>query len=444
MIILVPVHGKELSLKNLEISSTPGASVFLDGEYYGSVNPNGNFIATLSQEYADREYIQIRLENNGFIPVERTYSIENLMNVNRLRIPLSIANNDKSSQALFFGYIIIGFGFIIMIFVAINRRKQQSLSQKNRNQEKRIDTRTTLVSSSIKKPSEPTIKYKKEENTDGQKAQRDISGTKFDKYTIVSQLAEGGVATIYTALDQSGRKIALKVMAQYLNDDDMVGKFIGEGWALQEIKKKFPKAPVIDVYDYGRKDEDPNGVPFIAMELVEGRSLDFFIKNNILPHEKKINILRELASAIDAAHQCGVLHRDLSPDNILIKNSSDLTIRLIDFGVARHEVSWLKGTSVGAAFGKPEYMAPEQVEGGDLNYKVDYYSLGVLIYALFMGRPPFKHTVMYKVFEMHINAEVPKMAAEVPEHIRALVMELMRKEPEKRPDNIDQILSKLK
>ena len=437
------VNAKSLSfiedIKEIDILTEPGALIFVDGSLKGSANNSGLLLLRLNlNELRDSSYTQLRIESDGFRPFEKTLKLysNNPKNIQATLSPININRNNQDHL-----YILLGL-ILFVLFIAAGKKVYPTA---------KVKLNRIGVSNAIKKiKSKPKPKKVKQDKTvkvsskknkiKKTKEAQNQSGQHFDKYKIVKKIAEGGVAVIYEALNPDKQRVALKVMSKYLFDQDMVNKFIGEGWALQEIKRKFPSAPVVAVYEYGRKDNDQNGVPYIAMELVEGRSLSFFIKNNVLPYEKKVEIIKQLLEAVDAAHRCKVLHRDISPDNVLIKDTSNIEIRLIDFGVARHEVHWLKGTSVGAAFGKPEYMAPEQIKGDDLDYRVDYYSIGVLAYALFSGTPPFKDSSMYKVFDMHINSPVPEMPQEAPGNIRELVNLLLAKKPSDRPSDITQIM----
>lgn len=433
-----------------ELNTEPGAGVFIDGDYQGVSNGNGSIWVSVDSE---KEHIQLRVDHSEFKSYERTIPMQRIMASGSIFVPLTTVNQSISGFSETYLIVLSGLVLIVLAYVAgkqilpdLQTRFSKNSVRPNRPANKQQKASPLNVASSPTPVRDNKLREEKSESFTNQRNQKEngiSSGESFDKYRIVSKIAEGGVAIIYEAMDKEDQRLALKVMNQYLHDEDMVNKFIGEGWALQQIRKKFTESPVIHVFDYGRKNGYQDGVPFIAMELVEGKSLEFFIQNNVLGYDQKIDLLRQLAYAIDTAHQCQVLHRDLSPDNILIKDSSELEIRLIDFGVARHEVHWLKGTSVGAAFGKPEYMAPEQIEGGELDHTVDYYSMGVLMYALFVGRPPFTNEVMYKVFDLHINSDLPDMPETVPSHIQELIYSLMEKDPKKRPQSIDQIMEKL-
>lgn len=449
------------NIHDIEIFTLPRSNIYLSGSFQGQSDDSGYLMVRVNREInPELQYLQLRITNEGFRPVEKTINLDALNSGN---IDMTLSSLRGSIFLLSNWYVLSLTGALLVVFIFIGVRRAKLFPNRD-NDPNKGDVETTDRSK------DPLTKIEIEEETEAEtnisevespliNSDQEASETaenvtrKFENlsdsisitnYQIIRKIAKGGVATIYEALNSENQTVALKIMSDFLQDEDMVNKFIGEGWALQEIKKKFPEAPVITVYEYGRINGEQDGIPYISMELVEGQSLGFFIKNNVLNYDQKTKILTQLAHAIDAAHMCKILHRDISPDNILLKDAADLEIRLIDFGVARHEVHWLKGTSVGAAFGKPEYMAPEQIEGGELDYRCDYYSMGIVIYALFTGNPPFRDSVMYKVFEQHINSPIPEMPDSVPENIKELSKWMLAKKPTDRPENINQILDLLK
>lgn len=285
---------------------------------------------------------------------------------------------------------------------------------------------------------------KKETKQPEKKANSEDSVNKLNQFTLLDHIASGGISEIHRAKDDKDNIIALKVMTNYLDDDDLKSKFIGEGMVLTNINHRFPDAPIIKVFDYGYEDDDRSKRPYIAMELIEGISLKKLIEQGALNHDQKVEIIIQLIDALHATHSLDTLHRDIAPDNVLIRDEEETKVCLIDFGVAKHEVQWLKGKSYGAAYGKPEYMSPEQFDGSsDIDYRSDYYSLGVLIYALFCGGPPFKDTNIFKVGEMHKKDPLPPISRDVPPHIRVMIIHLMEKDPEDRPQSPSEIKSYL-
>lgn len=268
-------------------------------------------------------------------------------------------------------------------------------------------------------------------------------GAQFFDYKIEKIIGRGGIATIYKAVDIHGNEVAIKVMTSYLNDGDMVGKFFNEGYVLQQIKNKFPDSNIVNVFTTGKYDLNGRKIPYLIIEYIDGQSLEVWLKNNKMLTEK-MSIASQIADALNVVHSVNVVHRDLSPENILIRKST-LDIVLIDFGVARYEVDWMKNTSYGAAFGKPKYMSPEQFSSpSNLDYRSDYYSFGILLYKLFVGKVPFDDTNIYKMSEYHQNTPVPDLPESTPTNIKELIYRLLEKKPENRPSNINEIKKYLK
>jgi serine/threonine-protein kinase len=242
------------------------------------------------------------------------------------------------------------------------------------------------------------------------------------------------MATVYRAKDrQTGRLVALKVMDPGLARDlDLLKKFLREGEVLRTLNTKHPEAPIVRVVDFGRESGRTNGRPFIAMELLQGRdALSYLQGRGRLSAEEAKGIVRQVLTALAAAHAEGVYHRDLSPDNILVTDGHAHGIRLIDFGVARHEYT-SAGTLDGSITGKPPYMSPEQCRGGKVDGRSDLYSLGVVFYTLLAGKPPFVAVNPLEVMKMHESEPVPPLPGDVPKGVAVIVYKMLEKEPDRR------------
>ncbi len=440
-LVLICLNVRAYSQSNsieIVIIAPTGSSIYFDGLHVGNIDQNGIYKTDYFDDIPQNEKTQLRIENDNYRPYERTLLL-NHGDSKVIEVSLNELNNPEYGISaiylpFFASLIFLGILYLSARIVYDRKKSRINMSVSSKSVNKKNKNRGATASASkigdkIKRIIKPEIEAE--------------GVVKFDKYLIQQKIAEGGVAEIFSARNQRGNIVALKVMSQYLEDEDMVNKFIGEGWAMQKIKTRFPDVPIANVFEYGREEADPNGVPYIAMELVEGKTLRFYIENNVLSIDQKINIIKQLTIALDASHRCNVMHRDLSPDNVLVKDSSEVEIRLIDFGVAKHEIHWLKGTSVGAAFGKPEYMAPEQIEGKQIDFRVDYYSLGILAFALFTGRAPFTGKMMYDVFDKHLKSDVPEMSNNVPKNIQDMIYSLLQKNPDQRPRSSEKILEYL-
>jgi len=407
LIFTIPVNSFGSSL---EINTTNGASLYIDGNKIQPQNEmQSRFLIPASIFTDSTDVLQATLSADNHRP--RQFTISSQIVANTKEIDMYLA---PLPLWLIWGKEIIGLSIVLVgILVGF------------------IISRKAFL--------------KKQTDQPETKVQSQDSVNKLNHYTLLDHIASGGISEIYRATDENENLIALKVMTNYLDDDDLKSKFIGEGMVLTNINKRFPDAPIIKVYDYGYEDDDRSKRPYIAMELIEGTSLKSLIEKGNLSHDQKIEIIIQLIDALAATHSLDTLHRDIAPDNVLIKDkNTDTEICLIDFGVAKHEVEWLKGKSYGAAYGKPEYMSPEQFDGAsDIDYRSDYYSLGVLIYALFCGGPPFKDTNIYRVGEMHKKETLPPISRDVPPNIRVLIIHLMEKDPAERPQSPSEIKSYL-
>ncbi|MCK5017820.1 MAG: protein kinase [Candidatus Peribacteraceae bacterium] len=261
----------------------------------------------------------------------------------------------------------------------------------------------------------------------------------FGQYKLKEEIGKGGVATIYKAFDRKTKKeLALKIMDKnYIEDKDLVEKFLREGKVLSIIKKKYPDSQVVKVFDYGRIPRKGN-FPFIAMEYLKGKTLlDIIKKNEIRSEQKILRIIIDIAYALKDCHNSGIYHRDLSPDNIFILDKTGEII-LIDFGIAKNEFTSYR-TLDGSVSGKPIYMAPEQCKGEKISSATDIYTLGILLFLLIEGNPPFIGGNPLEIMNKHQHAEVPKITQEVNPQIEVLINKMMHKEAGLRP-TLDEVI----
>ncbi len=220
-------------------------------------------------------------------------------------------------------------------------------------------------------------------------AGEDIIGSVIaDRYHVIRKLGEGGMGQVYLAEHvKMGRMSAIKVMTQALaNDIDAVGRFNRE--AANASKMSHPN--IAAIYDFG---ETPEGLIYLAMEFVEGESLTKLCEAlGALPAPRAADIARQVASALEAAHERGIVHRDLKPDNIMIsrgRDGADL-VKVVDFGIAKAaEGAGQKVTRTGLVVGTPEYMSPEQLTGDTLDGRSDLYALALVTFNMLTGMLPF-------------------------------------------------------
>ena len=211
-----------------------------------------------------------------------------------------------------------------------------------------------------------------------------------ERYHIKKKLGEGGMGQVYLAEHvKMGRRCAVKIMsAALLNDPEAVSRFNREAANASRISH----ANVCAIYDFG---ETSDGLIYLAMEFVEGRSLtDLLKETGPLPLPRAGGILAQAADALQAAHELGIVHRDLKPDNIMVTTARGRdVVKVVDFGIAKAtgaDSRSQKVTRTGLVVGTPEYMSPEQLTGDPLDARSDIYSLGLVFYRMLTGVLPFK------------------------------------------------------
>ena len=270
----------------------------------------------------------------------------------------------------------------------------------------------------------------------------DLSGELIDgRYQLISQIAQGGMASIYLALDtRLDRKVAVKIMHPHLAQDEaFVNRFIREAKAAAALTH--PNA--VSVQDQGW---NTNGVPavFIVMELVEGHTLrEYLDESGKFGVAQTLQYLTAILGALAAAHKLGIIHRDIKPENILISN--DGRIKIADFGLAH-------GAPIGSTLtaessvvlGSVSYLSPEQVQRGVSDSRSDVYSTGILAYELLVGEKPFSGDSPIQIAYMHVNNRVPRVSqhrSDIPKELDDLIYSATSTDPDERPRDAGVFLS---
>ena len=259
------------------------------------------------------------------------------------------------------------------------------------------------------------------------------------RYRIENILGKGGMGVVLKAHDQQlDEDVALKIIRP---EHDLSAGFLEQ--LKQEIKlaRKITNKYVLRTHDYG----DYEGLPFVTMEYLKGVTLKQLLDDRgSLPIGLVLRIGRQVSEGLEAAHGVGVVHRDIKPLNILFDARGDA--KIMDFGLAAPVAA--KGTSdEGQVFGTPRYMAPEQVKGERVDPRTDLYALGVMLFELSTGFPPFEHSSIPELLRMHLNSPVPKakdMAPDLPEGFSYLLERLMAKRIEDRPASAMEVAEILK
>lgn len=241
-------------------------------------------------------------------------------------------------------------------------------------------------------------------------------------YRVIRKINQGGMSTVYLAIQISvGRVVALKVMNPQLNNDPAFSeRFQREATIVGQLSHP----NIVAIYDIGRHDD----LNYIAMDYLPNGSVHDKMSTG-LSGEEVLRVLREIASALDHAHEKGYIHRDIKPENILFR--SDNSAVLSDFGVARGATTNSRMTHVGTVVGTPHYMSPEQTKGNSVDGRSDLYSLGVVFYEMLTGTLPYQGDEAVTIALKHISAPIPKLPLQYLAYQKVLD-KLLAKDPEQR------------
>ena len=258
--------------------------------------------------------------------------------------------------------------------------------------------------------------------------------TQLGPYKIRSRLGRGGMGAVYEAEESgTGRLVAVKTLAAHLGDDPgLRRRFHAEIETLKALRHP----GIVQLLAFGEED----GVPYFAMELVPGKSLEQELRGGrLFTWRETVALGLEIVRALKSAHDHGVVHRDLKPANLLLLDTptAGVTVKLADFGIARlfgDAGQTMAGTVVGTA----EFMAPEQAAGKAVDHRADLYALGLVMFAMLAGRPPFHGADVSRVLERQRREAPPRVATRVtsvPPDLDQLIDRLLAKDPADRPAN---------
>jgi predicted Ser/Thr protein kinase len=267
------------------------------------------------------------------------------------------------------------------------------------------------------------------------------------EYTGLELVARGGMGEIYKANHPKlDRSLAIKVLSSYFKGDpDFNKRFAREA----EMMAKLKHPNIINIYDYGEQD----GLPYIVMEYLTGETLSHILdKRERLTLDESLPLLRDIASALDYAHEHGVVHRDIKASNVIVEPISTLSSNrthravLMDFGIARFTSERTRLTMTGDMLGTADYISPEQIHGEvELDGRADQYSLGVLAYLMLTGKKPFERNNTWAMIKAHLEqpAPDPREIVAIPETAAKAVMKALAKKPEDRFASIGEFVERL-
>ncbi|HEX8335258.1 MAG TPA: serine/threonine-protein kinase, partial [Pyrinomonadaceae bacterium] len=258
------------------------------------------------------------------------------------------------------------------------------------------------------------------------------------RYLVEQEIGAGGISAVYLARDLQvlGRKVVVKVLLEeFERDNYVIQKFRQEAEALSRVDHP----NVVTIHDRG---EMEGGRPYLVLQYIKGQSVRDIVVPGGVELERAATIIRWVAHALTAAHEAGVLHRDLKPDNVMLQPFGDEErVVVIDFGIAQVKDSVIgHKTSLSTAPGTVAYMSPEQLDGTELSHASDTFALGVIAYELFTGEKPFKPQTVYQLLDEHrkgvavppreLRAALPRSAQEA--ILRALSFDPSDRQPRTR------------
>ncbi|MBC8171523.1 MAG: serine/threonine protein kinase [Anaerolineae bacterium] len=262
-----------------------------------------------------------------------------------------------------------------------------------------------------------------------------IMGSKFGRYEIMQRIGRGGMAQVYRAHDTNlDRQVAVKVLHDYLSDDPTFKeRFEREA----KFVASFNHPNIVQIYDFDSTVRGGEHLYYMVMPYISGNTLKddlevFRAKETLMPQDRVLRIAVNLADALDYAHKRGMVHRDIKPANILFDERDQAV--LMDFGIARLVVK-SNLTREGHTVGTPAYMSPEQATGEAVDARSDIYALGIIIYEMLAGQPPFHDDGTISVLLKHLNEPVPSLSkfVHMPDpSVDAVIFRSLAKHPEDR------------
>jgi len=262
------------------------------------------------------------------------------------------------------------------------------------------------------------------------------AGSRFGDYEIREQLGRGGMGRVYRARHLTlDRDVALKLLAErYSADEAYLQRFLKEARAAARLNHR----NIVQIYDFGRVES----AYYLAMEFVPGRSFGWFLRTSgKVTETDAIAVTRQACTALGVAHAAGVVHRDVKPDNFILRQ--DGVVKLVDLGLAKSVADDQNLTQTGVVAGTPNYISPEQIAGvKDIDGRTDIYSLGATLFHLITGRPPYEGSSPMVIIAKHLHDELPDPRTVVPglsDGICAVILKMMARERDMRYSNTREV-----
>ena len=262
-----------------------------------------------------------------------------------------------------------------------------------------------------------------------------VAGAIVGEYRVEKKIGEGGMGAVYSAMHPLiGKRAAIKVISSALGTDaSAVNRFVQEARSVNQIGHP----NIVDVFAFG---ELPDGRNYFVMEYLQGESLAERIERTAMPLGDAIEILDQVADALEAAHEKQIVHRDLKPDNVYLAavRGGRTMVKLLDFGIAKLSApeGGVQKTRTGMMMGTPGYLSPEQARGKNVDHRTDVYALGCMVFEIVCGRLPFVADNAMDIVLMHMTAPPPRASEiwpDIPPPLDELLARMLEKEAEARP-----------
>ena len=271
------------------------------------------------------------------------------------------------------------------------------------------------------------------------------NGTIINQYKIISAIGKGGMGEVFLAQDTKlNRKVALKILPpEFAEDLDRMSRFVREAQSASALNHP----NILTIHEIGESD----GTHFIATEFIDGKTLNDYAKSNPLNFKSALEIAIQVVSALDEAHSAGIVHRDIKPDNIMIRANG--LAKILDFGIAKLSAPTETGeeaataiqsqTQAGMIIGTPNYMSPEQARGKGVDHQTDIFSFGVVLYEMLSGSSPFAGETISDIIAAVLTKE-PKPLADIPIELADIVDKTLQKDKQNRYQTAKDLLHDLK
>lgn len=268
-----------------------------------------------------------------------------------------------------------------------------------------------------------------------------------DRFRVVRLLGAGGMGAVYEVEHEvTLHRRALKLLhGELAREPEVVSRFLREASAAGRIGSEH----IVETFDAGRL---PSGEPYLVMELLEGHTLERLLADagGRLPLTQGLSIVSQAARGIHAAHEAGIVHRDVKPENLFVVRGPIPTVKVLDFGISKFDPA-LTGTPSltvdGLAMGTPHYMSPEQARGQAVDHRSDIYSLGMIAFELFTGQRPFHAENLYDLLRQHIEVRPPSLCElrpEIPRALESVVLRALEKDPARRQQTTEELAAELR